>query len=61
MSMNTRRNVSCEGMPFGSSSLNKLTPADVYFGRSEVILRQRERIKRQTIRQYRLLHHSQAA
>jgi transposase InsO family protein len=42
-------------------SLNNLTPADVYFGRSQAILLERERIKRQTIQQRRLLHHSQAA
>jgi putative transposase len=42
-------------------SLNNLAPADVYFGRGEAILRERERIKRQTIQQRRLLHHSQAA
>jgi transposase InsO family protein len=42
-------------------SLGNLTPADVYFGRGEAILRERERIKRQTIRQRRLLHQSQAA
>ncbi len=42
-------------------SLNNLTPADVYFGRGEAILLERERIKRQTIQQRRLLHHSQAA
>ena len=37
-----------------------LTPADVYFGRGQAILLERERIKRQTILQRRLLHHSQA-
>ena len=42
-------------------SLNNLTPADVYFGRGQAILLERERIKRQTIQQRRLLHHSQAA
>jgi putative transposase len=42
-------------------SLDNLTPADVYFGRGEAILLERERIKRQTIQQRRLLHHSQAA
>ena len=42
-------------------SLNNLIPADVYFGRGEAVLRERERIKRQTIQQRRLLHHSQAA
>jgi putative transposase len=41
-------------------SLNNLTPADVYFGRGQAILLQRERIKRQTSQQ-RSLHHSQAA
>ena len=42
-------------------SINNLTPADVYFGRGQTILLQRERIKRQTIAQRRLLHHKQAA
>ena len=30
-------------------SLNNLTPADVYFGRGEAILQERERIKRKTL------------
>ncbi len=42
-------------------SLRNLTPADVYFGRGQTILLERERIKRQTIQQRRLLHHKQAA
>jgi transposase InsO family protein len=42
-------------------SLHNLTPADVYFGRGATILLDRQRIKRQTIQQRRLLHHSQAA
>jgi hypothetical protein len=42
-------------------SLNNLTPADVYFGHGQAILLERERIKRQTIQQRRLLHYSQAA
>jgi transposase InsO family protein len=42
-------------------SLNNLTPAEVYFGRGQAILLERERIKRQTIQQRRLLHHCQAA
>ena len=42
-------------------SLGNLTPADVYFGRGQTILLERERIKRQTIQQRRLLHHRQAA
>ena len=37
-------------------SLQNLTPADVYFGRGETILKQRERIKRKTIATRRLLH-----
>ncbi len=42
-------------------SLGNLTPADVYFGRGQAILQERERIKRQTIQQRRLLHQQQAA
>ena len=42
-------------------SLQNLTPADVYFGRGETILRQRERIKRKTIETRRLLHRKSAA
>jgi putative transposase len=38
-----------------------LTPADVYFGRGQTILIERERIKRQTIANRRLLHRRQAA
>ncbi len=41
-------------------SLDNLTPADVYFGRGQTILLQRERIKRKTIEQRRL-HHRKAA
>ncbi len=37
-------------------SLGNLTPADVYFGRGEAILLERERIKRQTLEQRRLRH-----
>ena len=42
-------------------SLQNLTPADVYFGRGEAILKQRERIKRATIETRRLLHRKSAA
>ena len=42
-------------------SLRNLTPADVYFGRGQTILLERERIKRQTIANRRLLHRRQAA
>ena len=42
-------------------SLTNLTPADVYFGPGQTILMKRERIKRQTIANRRLLHRQQAA
>lgn len=42
-------------------SLGNLTPADVYFGRGENILLQRERIKRKTINQRPLQYRNQAA
>ena len=42
-------------------SLQNLTPADVYFGRGQTILRQRERIKQKTIETRRLLHRKAAA
>ena len=42
-------------------SLNNLTPADVYFGRGQSILNNRERIKRKTIEKRRLQHRKAAA
>lgn len=42
-------------------SLDNLTPADVYFGRGQTILIERERIKRDTIKQRRLNHQAKAA
>jgi len=42
-------------------SIGNLTPADVYFGRSQTILLERERIKQNTIRQRRLQYRNQAA
>ncbi len=42
-------------------SLNNLTPADVYFGRGQTILLERERIKRRTIQHRRLMHQQNAA
>ena len=42
-------------------SIGNLKPADVYFGRGQTILMQRERIKRQTIANRRLLNRRQAA
>jgi putative transposase len=42
-------------------SINNLTPADVYFGRGRDILEERQRIKRKTIDQRRLLHRKAAA
>jgi transposase InsO family protein len=42
-------------------SLGNLTPADVYFGRADSILRRRKEIKRRTIEKRRLLHRQTAA
>jgi len=42
-------------------SLDNLTPADVYFDRSQTILLERERIKRRTIEHRRLQHRKAAA
>ena len=42
-------------------SLNNLTSADVYFGRGQTILLERERIKRKTIEHRRLQHRDAAA
>jgi len=42
-------------------SLGNLTPADVYFGGGDEILKQRKRIKQQTIQNRRLQHHANAA
>jgi len=42
-------------------SLNNVTPAEVYFGRDKAIIRERAKIKKQTIRQRRLQHQKQTA
>jgi len=42
-------------------SISNLTPADVYFNRSETILAERRRIKYRTIQNGRLNHQRQAA
>ena len=42
-------------------SIDNLTPADVYFGRGQSILKQRERIKRKTLETRRLHHRKVAA
>jgi putative transposase len=42
-------------------SIGNLTPADVYFGRGHTILIEREKIKRKTIANRRLMHRQQAA
>jgi putative transposase len=42
-------------------NLQNLTPADVYFGRDQTILLERERIKRDTIKQRRLQQRSKVA
>ena len=41
--------------------LNNLTPADVYFGRGQAILLEREKIKRKTIAKRRLHYQRHAA
>ncbi|MEM6891754.1 MAG: integrase core domain-containing protein [Pseudomonadota bacterium] len=42
-------------------SLQNLTPAEVYFGRGQTILRHREKIKQKTNETRRLLHRKSAA
>jgi len=42
-------------------SLNNVTPSDVYFGRAQAILNERERIKRKTLETRRLQHRKIAA
>jgi len=42
-------------------SLDNLTPADVYFGRGQAIIEERNRIKHQTIAKRRLQHQLHAA
>ena len=42
-------------------SINNLTPADIYFGRGQSILKQRERIKRKTMETRRLQYRKYAA
>ena len=42
-------------------SLDNVTPADAYFGRAAAIIKQRKRIKRQTIQHRRLQHRKIAA
>ena len=42
-------------------SLQNLTPADVYFGRGQTILLQREKTKRETIKRRRLMHQRKVA
>lgn len=42
-------------------SLNNLTPADIYFGRGQTILMEREKIKRRTFEKRRLQHAKNAA
>jgi hypothetical protein len=49
------------GVDHNHESLDNVTPADAYFGRAEAILKQGERIKRQTIQHRRLQHRKIAA
>jgi hypothetical protein len=50
-----------ERVVFTFESIHNLTPADVYCGRGQIILLQREKIKRQTIALRRLQHQRRAA
>ena len=47
------------GIP--NSAMKRARIADVYFRRGQTILLDRERIKRQTIQQRRLIHQQKAA
>jgi putative transposase len=42
-------------------SINNLMPVDAYFGRRQAVLLERERTKRKTIANRRLLHRTQSA
>jgi transposase InsO family protein len=42
-------------------SLRNLAPADIYFGRGDAILTERERIQKRTLARRRLQHHARAA
>ena len=46
---------------YNQESLENVTTADVYIGRGQAILLECERIKRNIIRQRRLLHQKNAA
>jgi hypothetical protein len=48
-------------MKVGGNVMSNLIPADVYFGRAQTILLERERIKRDTIRNRRLQYQKNAA
>ena len=42
-------------------SIGNVTPADAYYGRATAIIRRRQKIKKLTIQNRRLLHQQQAA
>lgn len=42
-------------------SLDNLTPADVYYGRGQTILKRRERFKLKTLEMRRQIHHANRA
>jgi putative transposase len=52
---------SLRGAPCYHESLSNFIPADVYFGRAQTILLERERIKQDTIRNRRLQYQNNAA
>jgi putative transposase len=56
-----RRLVECDDNHRYHESLGNLTPADISFGRGPAILTEREKIKKLTIQNQRLIHQRQAA
>ena len=56
-----RKRILLNGLEIVHGRLSNLTPADVYFGRGQNILLERERIKRQTIQNRRLNYRRIAA
>ena len=68
MTQSARWESALQGVPYINSirqtvavSIDNLTPADVYFGRGQAILKQRERIKLKTMDTRRLQYRKYAA
>ena len=58
---NPKNNLQIGAVHTYHESLGNLTPADVYLGRAEQIMRQREEIKRKTMDKQRLRHKTENA